>query len=62
MREIIEILLACAGMIGAAAWLLNRTERPKDPKEDEEQMEYLREWSEKHGKDNRKEVKQDYGT
>ena len=55
MREIIEILLACAGMIGAAAWLLNRTERPKDPKEDEEQMEYLREWSEKHGKDNRKE-------
>jgi len=55
MREIIEILLAYAGMIGAAAWLLNRTERPKGPKEDEEQMEYLREWSEKHGKANRKE-------
>ena len=54
MRENIEILLARAGMIGAAAWLLNRTERPKDPKEDEEQMEYLREWSEKHGKTNGK--------
>lgn len=27
----------------------------KDPREDEEQMEYLREWSEKHGKANRKE-------
>lgn len=54
MREIIEILLACAGMIGAAAWLLNRPEHPKDPREDEEQMEYLREWSEKHGKTNGK--------
>lgn len=50
MREIIEILLACAGMIGAAAWLLNRTERPKDPEEDREQEEYLTEWSRNHGK------------
>nr|UVY53942.1 MAG: hypothetical protein [Bacteriophage sp.] len=48
MREIIEILLACAGMIGAAAWLLNRTERPKDPEEDAEQMEYLEAWKKKH--------------
>lgn len=38
-----------------AAWLLNRPEHTKDPREDEEQMEYLREWSEKHGKANRKE-------
>ena len=50
MRENIEILLARAGMIGAAAWLLNRTERPKDPREDEEQMEYLNEWNKKHKK------------
>lgn len=53
--EIIGIIVFCGGIICAAALLLNRTERPKDPKEDEEQMEYLREWSEKHGKDNRKE-------
>lgn len=50
MREIIEILLACAGMIGAAAWLLNRTERPKDPEEDAKQEEYLKKWNEQHGK------------
>lgn len=53
--EIIGIIVFCAGMIGAAACLLNWAERPKDPREDEEQMEYLREWSEKHGKTNRKE-------
>lgn len=53
--EIIGIIVFCGGIICAAAWLLNRTGHPKDPKEDEEQMEYLREWSEKHGKDNRKE-------
>lgn len=56
MREIIEILLACAGMIGAAAWLLNRTERPKDPKEDREQEEYLTEWSRNHGKNEKSKV------
>lgn len=54
MREIIEILLACAGMIGAAAWLLNRTERPKDPEEDREQEEYLTEWSRNHGKNEKR--------
>lgn len=53
--EIIGIIVFCGGIICTAAWLLNRTERPKDPREDEEQMEYLREWSEKHGKVNRKE-------
>lgn len=56
MREIIEILLACAGMIGAAAWLLNRTERPKDPREDREQEEYLTEWSRNHGKNEKSKV------
>lgn len=53
--EIIGIIVFCGGIICAAVWLLNRTERPKDPREDEEQLEYLREWSEKHGKANRKE-------
>lgn len=56
MREIIEILLACAGMIGAAAWLLNRAERPKDPEEDREQEEYLTEWSRNHGKNEKSKV------
>ena len=51
----IGIIVFCGGIICAAAWLLNRTERPKDPEEDREQLEYLREWSEKHGKANRKE-------
>lgn len=52
---VIGIIVFCGVVVGAAAWLLNRPARPKDPKEDEEQMEYLREWSEKHGKANRKE-------
>lgn len=52
---VIGIIVFCGGIICAAAWLLNRPECEKDPREDDEQMEYLREWSEKHGKDNRKE-------
>ena len=48
MRAIIEILLACAAMVGAAAWLLNRP--PPDPEEDAEQERYLTEWNHKHGK------------
>ena len=52
---VVGIIVFCGVLVGLFAWLLNRTERPKDPKEDEEQMEYLREWSEKHGKANRKE-------
>lgn len=51
----IGIIVFCGVVVGAAALLLNRPERPKDPEEDREQLEYLREWSEKHGKDNRKE-------
>lgn len=54
METIIGILALCAVMLGGAAWLLNRPGHPKDPREDEEQLEYLREWSEKHGKTNRK--------
>lgn len=55
METIIGILALCAVMLGGTAWLRNRPGHPKDPREDEEQMEYLREWSEKHGKANRKE-------
>ncbi len=51
---VVGIIVFCGVLVGLFAWLLNRTERPKDPKEDEEQMEYLREWSEKHGKTNGK--------
>lgn len=47
---IVGIIVFCGAIIGAAAWLLNRPERPKDPREDEEQMEYLTEWSRNHEK------------
>lgn len=52
---VIGIIVFCGGIIGAVAWPLNRPGHPKDPREDEEQLEYLREWREKHGKANRKE-------
>ena len=52
---VVGIILFCGVLVGLFAWLLNRPEHQKDPREDEEQMEYLREWSEKHGKANRKE-------
>ena len=48
METIIGILALCAVMLGGTAWLLNRPGHPKDPREDEEQMEYLREWKKKH--------------
>lgn len=51
---VIGIIVFCGVVVGAAALLLNRPERPKDPEEDREQLEYLREWSEKHGKTNGK--------
>ena len=41
MGEIIGIVVFCVLVIGAAAWLLNRPECEKDPREDQEQMEYL---------------------
>lgn len=47
---VIGIIVFCGGIICAVAWLLNRTERPKDPREDEEQVEYLNEWNKKHKK------------
>ena len=48
MGEIIGIVVFCFLMIGAAAWLLTRPEREKDPREDQEQMEYLEAWKKKH--------------
>lgn len=50
MGEIIGIIVFCFLVIGAAAWLLNRPESQKDPREDEEQVEYLNEWNKKHKK------------
>lgn len=41
MGEMIGILAVCAVMICAAAWLLNGSGRPKNPKEDEEQESIL---------------------
>lgn len=36
------------GIICAATWLLNRPGHPKDPRENDEQMEYLEAWKKKH--------------
>ena len=47
---VIGIIVFCGVIIGATAWLLNRPGHPKDPREDDEQMEYLREWNRKHKK------------
>ena len=43
---VIGIIVFCGVVVGAAALLLNRPGHPKDPREDEEQLKYLREWSE----------------
>lgn len=56
METIIGIVIFCAATVGAAAWLLNRPEHPKDPREDEEQEQYLKEWSRNHGKNEKSKV------
>lgn len=33
---VIGIIVFCGAIIGAVAWLLNRPERPKDPREDDD--------------------------
>lgn len=48
--EIIGIVLFCAVILASAKLMLDPPDRKKDPKEDEEQLEYLREWREKHKK------------
>lgn len=39
---VIGIVVFCGAIVGAAAWLLNRPERPKDPEEDREQAHWCR--------------------
>lgn len=51
---VIGIIVFCGVVVGAAALLLNRPERPKDPREDEEQEQYLKEWSRNHGKNEKR--------
>ena len=53
---VIGSIVFCGVVVGAAALLLNRPERPKDPEEDREQEEYLTEWSRNHGKNEKSKV------
>lgn len=53
---VIGIIVFCGVVVGAAALLLNRPERPKDPEEHREQEEYLTEWSRNHGKNEKSKV------
>ena len=50
MAELVGIILLCLMMIAAAAWGLNKADKPGNPEEDREQMEFLREWNRKHKK------------
>nr|DAY77965.1 MAG TPA: Mid2 like cell wall stress sensor [Caudoviricetes sp.] len=45
---VVGIIVFCGVLVGLFAWLLNRPECPKDPREDQEQMEYLEAWKKKH--------------
>lgn len=48
--EIIGIVLFCAVILASAKLMLDPQDRKKDPKEDEEQIEFLNEWNKKHKK------------
>lgn len=52
--EIIGIILFCAAVLACTKMVLDPPERPKDPREDEEQ--YLKEWSRNHGKNEKSKV------
>ena len=54
--EIIGIVLFCAVILASAKLMLDTPDRKKDPKDDEEQMEYLREWNRNHGKNEKSKV------
>ena len=54
--DIIGIVLFCAVILASAKLMLDPPDRKKDPKEDEEQMEYLREWNRNHGKNEKSKV------
>lgn len=42
-----KILIVCIVLLGVCLWCLCAS-IPKDPHDDEEQIKYLKEWSEKH--------------
>lgn len=48
--EIIGIVLFCAVILASAKLMRDPPDRKKDPKEDEEQIEFLNEWNKKHKK------------
>lgn len=48
--EIIGIVLFCAVILASAKLMFDPPDRKKDPKEDEEQIEFLNEWNRKHKK------------
>lgn len=48
--EIIGIILFCAVILASAKLILDPPDRKKDPKDDEEQIEFLNEWNKKHKK------------
>ena len=51
--EIIGIVLFCAVILASAKLMLDPPDRKKDPKEDEEQIEFLNEWNKKNIKNNK---------
>ena len=44
-----EIIAFIAGTMAGVMLMCIVSVTPKDPQEDEEQMEYLKEWNNKHG-------------
>ena len=49
-----EIIAFIAGTMAGVTLMCIVSVTPKDPQEDDEQMEYLKEWNNKHG--NREEI------
>lgn len=44
-----EIIAFIAGTMAGVTLMCIASVTPKDPQEDDEQMEYLKEWNNKHG-------------
>lgn len=47
-KQILGIVLFCAVILASAKLMLDPPDRKKDPREDQEQMEYLEAWKKKH--------------
>lgn len=45
---VIGIVVFCAVILASAKLMLDPPDRKKDPREDQEQMEYLEAWKKKH--------------